>query len=252
MSITNNIPSGAGLPLSTTPDKNGPDAIRKVAREMESVFAYEMIKAMHQTTGLFSNNSFGGGAFMTLFDMELSKIMSERGLGLQDMLIKAFDKTSAPAGNNTIAPDALSAPATGRENVLEREREIILPAASEAAISSDFGQRRDPFTGEIKFHYGLDIAAPENSEIHPVRSGKVAFSGEEKGYGNVVIIDHGNGLVTKYAHNMVNCVKQGDVVDPATVIARVGSTGRSTGPHVHIEAEYNGEKVDPATLAAQG
>jgi len=84
-----------------------------------------------------------------------------------------------------------------------------------------------------------------------VKPGTVTFSGEQAGYGNVVIIDHGDGFVSKYAHNAANLVSADDPVSPETVIATVGSTGRSTGPHVHFEVSYQGEKVNPRTLLAQ-
>jgi murein DD-endopeptidase MepM/ murein hydrolase activator NlpD len=80
----------------------------------------------------------------------------------------------------------------------------------------------------------------------------VVFSGDLAGYGNVVIIDHGNGFVSKYAHNSVNLVKEGDEVNTGAVIARVGSIGRSTGPHLHFELKYNGEGINPARFIARG
>jgi murein DD-endopeptidase MepM/ murein hydrolase activator NlpD len=96
----------------------------------------------------------------------------------------------------------------------------------------------------------LDIPATEGTDIHPVRRGTVVFSGEQHGYGNVVIIDHGDGFLSKYAHNQINLVEQGQVVDIESVIAKVGSTGRSTGPHVHFEVLYKGEHVHPDILLA--
>ena len=120
-----------------------------------------------------------------------------------------------------------------------------LPVAGR--ISSGYGWRMHPIYGEEMFHHGIDIAAPEGSPIHAVRKGKVIFSGVERGYGNIVIIDHGDGFETKYGHNLVNLVKAGDEVDENTVIAEVGDTGVSTGPHTHFEVLYRGKSVNPVT-----
>ena len=117
-------------------------------------------------------------------------------------------------------------------------------------MSSGFGFRKDPFTGGVGFHRGMDIAAPAGTAVYPVRGGKVTFSGRQKGYGNVVIVDHGDGFVTKYGHNRANLVDAGTVVGPGTILGEVGSTGRSTGPHLHFEVSYDGNNVRPDTVLA--
>jgi murein DD-endopeptidase MepM/ murein hydrolase activator NlpD len=117
-------------------------------------------------------------------------------------------------------------------------------------VSSGFGFRKDPFTGGIAFHRGMDIAAAAGTAVYPVREGKVTFSGYRKGYGNVVIVDHGDGFVTKYGHNRANLVEAGARVGPDTVLAEVGATGRSTGPHLHFEVSYEGKNVRPETVLA--
>jgi murein DD-endopeptidase MepM/ murein hydrolase activator NlpD len=124
------------------------------------------------------------------------------------------------------------------------------PIRSGWRVSSGFGYRKDPFTGDDKFHHGIDIAASEGTRIYPVKPGEVVFSGYRKGYGNIVEVDHGDGLVTRYAHNRANRVAPGDRVGTDTVIAEVGSTGRSTGPHLHFEVQYEGRKVPPQTVFA--
>lgn len=113
-------------------------------------------------------------------------------------------------------------------------------------MGSPFGNRSDPFTGQIAFHSGLDFSADTGTPIHAAGGGKVSYSGWVSELGNVVEIDHGNGLVSRYAHCSRLVVKQGDVVTPGMLIAEVGSTGRSTGPHLHFEVVKNGMFVDPA------
>ena len=112
-------------------------------------------------------------------------------------------------------------------------------------ISSGFGIRADPFTGARSHHLGIDIDARTGDPIKAAADGIVAFSGIKTGYGNVVIIDHGNGYETLYAHNQSNGVRQGDVVRAGAVIGKVGSSGRSTGSHLHFEVHVNGRPVNP-------
>lgn len=113
-------------------------------------------------------------------------------------------------------------------------------------ISSEFGFRRDPFNGRMKLHKGVDYAGPTGTEIFAVGGGVVSFVGNRgDGYGNVVEIDHGDGLLSRYAHLSSTKVNQGQVVKKSDLIAHMGSTGRSTGPHLHLEVLKNGEQVNP-------
>lgn len=112
-------------------------------------------------------------------------------------------------------------------------------------MSSGFGYRTDPFTGKRSFHRGLDFVSPKGSDVLAVAAGVVTFSGKLANYGYMVEIDHGNGLVTRYGHNNENLVSVGDAVQKGEVIALVGSTGRSTAPHVHLEVFDNGRPVNP-------
>lgn len=112
-------------------------------------------------------------------------------------------------------------------------------------ISSGFGYRISPFTGRRVFHEGLDIATKYNTPLKATAKGIVVFSGRKAGYGKMVIIDHGYGYITKYGHNNKLLVKAGDKVEKGDLIAEVGSTGRSTGPHVHYEVLVNGIPVNP-------
>lgn len=114
-------------------------------------------------------------------------------------------------------------------------------------MSSRFGRRTDPFSGQVAWHGGVDFAGKEEAEIISVAAGVVTWAKERHGYGKMVEINHGGGFTTRYAHNKENLVKVGDVVKKGQVIARMGSSGRSTGPHVHFEVYKHGRAVDPAT-----
>jgi murein DD-endopeptidase MepM/ murein hydrolase activator NlpD len=112
-------------------------------------------------------------------------------------------------------------------------------------VSSLFGHRRDPISGRRTIHEGIDFAAHTGTDIYSVGSGIVIMSGMLGAYGRVVEINHGNGYVTRYAHASASLVKVGERVTKGQVIAKVGTTGRSTGPHLHFEVFYNGRVVNP-------
>jgi murein DD-endopeptidase MepM/ murein hydrolase activator NlpD len=127
-------------------------------------------------------------------------------------------------------------------------RERIIPsgrAVEQGHLSSKFGKRIDPFTGKQEQHKGIDVAGKEGSRIMAVGDGVVTWSGERTGYGNLVEINHGDGFVTRYGHNKLPLVNAGETVRKGQAIALMGSTGRSTGPHVHIEVVHNGKQVNP-------
>jgi len=119
---------------------------------------------------------------------------------------------------------------------------------SQGWISSYFGNRADPFTGRTAFHRGVDFAGRSNSNVVAVASGVVTWARERFGYGKTVEINHGNGYVTRYAHNAKNLVKIGDTVKKGQTIALMGSSGRSTGPHLHFEVLKDGRAVNPISF----
>ena len=114
-------------------------------------------------------------------------------------------------------------------------------------ISSHYGKRNDPFTGKPSFHHGIDFAGKEGANVVAVASGVVTYTGSKSGYGEMVEISHGDGFVTRYSHNKESLVKPGDVVRKGEAIALMGSTGRSTGAHVHYEVYKHGRSVDPSS-----
>jgi murein DD-endopeptidase MepM/ murein hydrolase activator NlpD len=112
-------------------------------------------------------------------------------------------------------------------------------------ISSTFGSRTDPINGARSFHYGVDFAGKRGSDILAAAAGIVSFSGRRTGLGHVVEIDHGDGFRTRYAHNLKNLAQHGERVDKGQAIAKLGSSGRSTGNHVHFEVLKNGKHLNP-------
>jgi lipoprotein NlpD len=134
-----------------------------------------------------------------------------------------------PPGRNEAPPHPpLPAPALGR---------LAWPLVG--VLYARFGKRGP------EFHDGIDLAAPEGTLVHAAGSGEVLFAGEERGYGNIVILQHEHGLVSIYAHNKENRVKAGDKVAQGQVVATVGQSGQTTGPHLHFEVRENGQPRDP-------
>jgi murein DD-endopeptidase MepM/ murein hydrolase activator NlpD len=157
-----------------------------------------------------------------------------------------------PAGREpVVTPPSLE----GLPTLLELNRlleEGLIAAASTPSLrpvdgrtTSRFGYRRSPFGRARDFHPGLDIAAAKGTPILSAADGVVTYAGYRKGYGKTVILDHGFGMTTRYGHASELLVKKGETVKRGAQIARVGSTGRSTGPHLHYEIQVNGVPVDP-------
>ena len=133
-------------------------------------------------------------------------------------------------------------------------REALLPNSKPLAdgfVGSGFGWRSDPFTGRMARHEGMDFAAPPGTPIHAAAGGVVLLAGFHPEYGNVVEIDHGNQLMTRYAHALRLGVRTGDLVKRGQKIAEVGSTGRSTGPHLHFEVHSKGVAQNPARFLSR-
>ena len=141
---------------------------------------------------------------------------------------------------------------------VERLRKIMpyvplrAPLAGAPDITSNFGYRTDPFNGRAALHAGIDFRDPYGSPIRATAAGKVVTAGNGGGYGNMVEIDHGNGLSTRYGHMSAILVDDGQWVEAGAVVGRLGSTGRSTGPHLHYEVRLDDEAVDPARFLRAG
>ncbi|MGN5519714.1 M23 family metallopeptidase [Halopseudomonas sp. Lyrl_26] len=158
--------------------------------------------------------------------------------------------------------DRLSARVEDRTQQLRLLEELMLNRKTDADsaldftpvhvgyISSGFGRRADPITRRIAMHSGLDFAAPRGTPIYAVGAGVVTYAGRRGAYGNMVEITHGNGYKTRYAHAQELMVNKGDLVKKGEQIATVGSTGRSTGPHLHLEVYRNDRAIDPARFLA--
>jgi murein DD-endopeptidase MepM/ murein hydrolase activator NlpD len=162
---------------------------------------------------------------------------------------QAITRLSALLSSQMTRLDALQLLLLDRN--LENERTPAGWPVSSGWISSRFGERNDPFTGKRTQHNGLDFAGIKGSEVLGVARGVVIWSGTKQGYGETLEIDHGNGYVTRYAHNDELLVSAGDRVVAGQNVAKMGSSGRASSPHVHFEVLYKGNAVNPGQFVKQ-
>ncbi len=179
-----------------------------------------------------------------------------RTLGLDPRTVMVDDETAQGGPLELLVSDADGtldprferlALSLARMSALERglnEIPQVMPADMRS-ISSGFGYRRDPFTGRAAMHRGLDFRGPRGAPIHAAAAGRVSFVGYKSGYGRVVEISHGNGMMTRYAHMSRATTRVGQEVAAGDEIGKIGNTGRSTGPHLHFEVHINGRAVNP-------
>ena len=190
---------------------------KEVAANVQAMFTEVMLKAMEDSVeaedGLFGKSA-SSDIYRGLLREHVARAMSEK-------MDSPLEKVLVPA----LTPSAT-----------QHDHEQALPVSG--VISSPEGWRRDPITGDTKYHAGTDIAAPAGTPIRAVAAGRVVESGVKGGYGNTVVIETEDGRKMLYAHNNQNYVRVGDQVSRGETIAEVGSTGRSTGPHVHFEVKF--------------
>lgn len=225
--------------------------LREASRALEAMLVKQIVASSKAYGG---GDSAGSAIRADLFSTTLADaVAASGGLGFADQLVRSLDPGAA-AGLSPQAlppaplPSALAhVPAGGSRRPLEASLGALgLPVSGR--VTSGFGTRHDPFTGEDTEHDGLDVGAPEGTPIRVPARGVVVSAGPRGGYGNAVEVDHGNGLVTLYGHAAELLVSTGEFVEPGQEIATVGSSGRSTGPHLHFEVRVGGRAVDPSRV----
>jgi murein DD-endopeptidase MepM/ murein hydrolase activator NlpD len=209
--------------------------LQRIAQEFESMLLVQMLRDM-RSSGKWeeadSKDTFGAESLYETLDVELAGHLAKvQGFGLSQQLLQSFDRMNV----GHAAPSAAAAPEAVSQAV---------PA--EARVTSDFGWRKDPFTGQGRFHKGVDISAAYGQEIGAAAPGKVVFSGEQGGYGTTVLVEHADGSRTRYAHLSATLVSAGDTVGYGQALGRAGHSGRATGTHLHFEViAPNGQHVNP-------
>jgi murein DD-endopeptidase MepM/ murein hydrolase activator NlpD len=187
---------------------------------------------------------------------ELERLLASTGLDIDRLLHGLGSTTSGGEGGPYIALNDPRAAALDQQRLEELKKLAKnLPLASplgQYQLGSDYGARVDPINHKESFHPGLDMDAPYRSTVYSTGAGTVIFTGNMDSYGKVVEIDHGHGIVTRYAHLHRILVAKGQKVGLHSPIAELGSTGRSTGPHLHYEVRVDGQTVDPAKFMQAG
>jgi murein DD-endopeptidase MepM/ murein hydrolase activator NlpD len=261
-STTGALPGG--FSLGGRPEES-PARVRELAHEFEAMFLAQMLRQMRQSMSLAGGDEegdgFGKAAFTDTFDTELARHLSTSGgLGIADVIIEAYERqngasissgSSGAAASSGASGSSLSAPGVSRARPSSTGHGLSSPGEAEPAvelgpITSAFGWRRDPLTGHGRFHKGVDVKAAYGQPVPSVAGGTVLTAGAQGSYGLTVVIEHDSGIRTRYAHLSELAVRPGDVVSRGQDLGRVGSTGRSTGPHLHFEVLEEGRLVDPA------
>jgi murein DD-endopeptidase MepM/ murein hydrolase activator NlpD len=251
---------GAGL-AATPIGSESLDALRhkpvkEVAREFEAMLLAQMIGAMRKTVGdsgllqASSERKMMDG----FFDMEMARSLVDKvDLGLAKQLTGELQRKHGAASDGSDAATATgaidaagAAPGAAGVAATIATGDLLSPIAGR--VTSSYGKRSDPFTGAPEFHAGLDLAAPLGTPVRAAASGTVEFSGRRGDAGNLVEIAHADGTRTRYAHLDSTKVQAGETVRAGQVLGAVGSTGRSTGPHLHFAVERAGQLVDPKPL----
>lgn len=242
-SATDAIAATLSTPSGTTSlDALRHKPVKEVAREFEAMLLAQMIGAMRKTVGDSGLLSASPERKMMdgFFDMELARsLVDQVDLGLARQLTGELERKHGAA-----EPDGAT-PVSAADAAAD---EAALVAPLVARVTSAYGERSDPFTGVPTFHSGLDLAAPRGTPVRAAADGTVTFSGRRGAAGNLVEILHGDGSRTRYAHLEKAAVAVGATVRAGEVLGAVGSSGRSTGPHLHFAVERDGETVDPAAL----
>lgn len=162
-----------------------------------------------------------------------------------------YSETAPPPARVLVEHPAIPSPPAREERALERALgALVWPLAADgtALLSSSYGNRVRAGSGDPRFHGGLDLRAPGGTPVYAAAAGMVVESGASGAYGNVVVVDHGGGLRTLYAHHQRNLVRAGDRVRRGQPIALVGHTGNATGDHLHFEVRWKDGTVDPRVV----
>jgi murein DD-endopeptidase MepM/ murein hydrolase activator NlpD len=184
--------------------------------------------------------------------LDPAKLSSPGQSGVGGPYIPAEVDLNAAALDPALARVARDVATAERLKALMSFVPLRMPLVGDPSLTSSFGYRVDPFLGRLALHPGVDLAEAYGAEIHAAAAGRVVHAGLAGGYGIMVEIDHGNGLATRYAHMSEALVEEGEAVDKGAVLGRLGSTGRSTGPHLHYEVRVDGEPVDPERYLRAG
>jgi murein DD-endopeptidase MepM/ murein hydrolase activator NlpD len=268
-----------GPPAAPDPATKARDDARTAGKQLEAFFLRQLLSETRPQGGGALDGGFAGDTFKQMLDEAIAdKMSSAGGIGMAQMFARQLGQAGGQVNGNpgeVAAPRALSiappiapapgaaapgapAPATamladpalaGAPHLGARDLgapNFVLPVAGRP--SSGYGLRTDPIHGGSVNHPGFDLAAASGTEVAAAARGTVVHAGPAGTYGNLVTLRHDNGFETRYAHLSEVAVHVGDVVEAGADLGKVGTTGYSTGPHLHFEVRHDGQPIDPAPL----
>jgi murein DD-endopeptidase MepM/ murein hydrolase activator NlpD len=263
--------AATGEAASSTSSPTGVQLAR-LANEFESMLLTQMLREMRKS-GSWADESeeksgLGAESLFEMIDVELASHLSKaQGLGLEKSLVRQVTggKQGADAagetGNTLPAnlPSSLPSSLPG-EVSMDPTSELPMPTTPDSGAdplagrvtTSAFGWRRDPFSGAEKYHRGVDLRAAYGEAIGAAGPGRVVFAGEQRGYGQTVVVEHAGGVQTRYAHLSSLLTETGAKVEAGQAVGRAGRSGRATGTHLHFEVTKDGHPVNPSAFKLGG
>jgi len=247
-----------GLPtgVNAAGGAGNPARVRELAAEFEAMFIALMLRQMRESMSLAGEDDepgFGRTPFAETFDVELGRhLAASGGIGLASLIVEAYERQQGIAQSGMAESTAAQGPVTNPAVTPATHSTVSTPAVPlplADRITSPFGWRRDPIDGEGRSHRGVDIAAAHGDPIPVAADGRVVFAGSQGGYGLTVVVEHGSGIRTRYAHLSELLVTAGQEVRQGQSVGKAGSTGRATGTHLHFEVLADGRPVDPVAAA---
>ncbi len=235
------LPAGHAVP----PREAVRDNAQVAGKQLEAFFLRQLLAESRPHGGML-DGGFAGDTFKQMLDEAIAdKMTAAGGIGLTAMFAKQLgraDEVAAAPG----PPIAHAVPAIGNDQVPSDAPHFILPVAGKP--TSGYGMRADPVHGNLVNHTGFDLAAATGTQVSAAAPGTVIHAGPAGTYGNLVTLRHENGFETRYAHLSAVDVRVGDLVSEGQDLGKIGTTGHSTGPHLHFEIRHGGTAIDPAPL----
>jgi murein DD-endopeptidase MepM/ murein hydrolase activator NlpD len=239
--------AGADRSPPATPAAKAKDDAKTAARQLEAFFIRQLLAETRPQGGML-DGGFAGDTFKQMLDEAISdKMAAAGGFGMSTMFAKQLGQPAEvaaplpPAGTTALVPSSID---EAPQAIPAGVPHFILPVAGRP--SSGYGLRTDPVKGTEVNHPGFDLAATTGTQVSAAAGGTVVHAGPAGTYGNLVTVRHENGFETRYAHLSAVDVNVGDRVEAGQDVGKVGSTGYSTGPHLHFEVRKDGRAVDPA------
>lgn len=263
------------VPSHTTPyARPDDDETTTAARGLEAHFLKQLMSEVQNSAdGGMLDGGFAGSTFREMLNGALADNMAKAGgIGLTAMLTKEMARANHSDAKTSAPTASTGAPSTDAASAIQQLRawpgaasvsssidgadetatapaaapKLVSPLSQSTVVTSKFGGRADPIENDKRFHAGVDLRAATGTPALAAQAGVVTRAGTAGNYGNLVVVDHGNGLQTRYGHLSRIDVKPGDKVAAGQEVGEVGATGRTTGPHLHFEVRQDGHAVDPA------